>query len=255
MVTIVPLRFTGVNRWVHLREICGKDEQSVAGTRSIDAMCLLDRIIQNHPGNESAVSASGSISIADRDQILLAVYLNTYGTKVETTATCSLCNCPFDIGFSLTELADELVHVNPAGLNEADPSFPFKTSNGMKFRLPAGEDELAVMGMNPEAAERALFKRCMPVDTTTFNADIIQKAMQKVAPLLDTEFETQCPECSGKQAFHFNLQQYLLTSLINERDKLVAEIHLLAKSYGWGLNEILELPRNVRNSYVSLAGS
>ena len=57
------------------------------------------------------------------------------------------------------------------------------------------------------------------------------------------------------QIFHFNLQEYLLTSLTKEKDNLVAEVHMLARFYGWGLNEILELPRSSRKSYVALMGN
>jgi hypothetical protein len=80
-------------------------------------------------------------------------------------------------------------------------------------------------------------------------------AMHEMAPLADAEFEAKCPECSEIQLLHFNLQQYLLSSLLNEQKKLVIEVHRLASAYGWGLNEIMELPRSIRGTYITMLES
>lgn len=253
MSSVIPLRFTGGNRWVQLRAMCGKDEQAVTGTRSIDAMGLLDRLIQKHPDNGFMASGTAALPVADRDQLLLAVFVDNYGPAIVTTVCCNACECKFEIDFSVTELTDSLMQEHAECVQGKDTTYPFRIPGGTPFRLPTGEDELAVLGMQPEEAAAELLSRCLPAGAKKNNTTTLQQAMQKTAPLLDAEFEARCPECSGVQWFHFNLQHYLLTSLMNEREKLVAEVHLLAKAYGWGLNEILELPRKIRKSHVALA--
>jgi hypothetical protein len=140
----------------------------------------------------------------------------------------------------------------PVIINESD--YPFRVSD-YSFRLPNGLDEMSVMGMESKRAEDEMMRRCLPDECHEYEAEVIQKTMEEIAPLADSEFEAKCPECSGTQLFHVNIQTFLLSSVINERDKLNAEIHLLTRYYGWNLTEILELPRSMRLSFVSLAGS
>jgi hypothetical protein len=255
LITVIPLQFAAGNKWVHIRELCGNDEQSVAGTRSIDAIILLNRLLQIGPEAEHIVKNSESLTIPDRDSLLIAVYIDTYGFKIETAIACSFCKNRFEINFSLEDLKKNLHENKYKQLKGNDLAYPFKVPGGMKFRLPTGEDEMAVMGFEPERSENELLKRCLPEGTQKFDKNILQKAMQKVGPLADAEIEAQCHECSGMHMLHFNLQQYLLSSLIKERETLVAEVQLLAKTYGWGLNEILELPRSSRRSFVTASGS
>ncbi|MCX6243079.1 MAG: hypothetical protein NTU98_00090 [Bacteroidetes bacterium] len=254
MITVVPLRFLNGMNWVHLRELCGKDEQSVAGTRSVDAMCLLDRIIV-FPGQEQLLPRSAILAVPDRDRVLMAVYFNTYGNTVRSTVICSSCKKNYDVSFSLEEWYRELQKPAERKPNGKGTEYPFKTPRGVKFRLPTGEDEMEVVSMEPGQAEAEMLRRCIPEGTLKYNSDQLQKSMQEVAPLADAEIEANCPECSVSQILHFNLQQYMLSSLMKEKDNLAAEVHLLARFYGWGLNEILELPRSSRKSYVALTGN
>jgi hypothetical protein len=255
MILVIPIKYLPGNKFVYIRELCGKDEQSVAGSQSIDAISLLDRILQGDTGNTNLISRAALLPVSDRDRILTAVYMNTYGFKVDASISCPSCTKPFDISFSLHEWANEISNDKVKLLNGKMSDFPFNTQNGIRFRLPTGEDEMAIMGMEPKNAEMELLKRCLPRDIKEFDANTIQQEMLEVAPLADSELEAECPECAGKQLLHFNQQQYLLTSLIKEREKLVSEVHLLTKYYGWGLNEILELPRKIRRLYLTMMGN
>jgi hypothetical protein len=255
MISVIPLRFLPGYKWAHIRELCGKDEQSVADTRSVDAICLMDRILQGSNGNVQVVSASDILPIPDRDRLLTAVYFNTYGSKIETTVLCPSCNNRFDLSFSLEEWVNDLTADSSQKLNGKDCAYPFMAPGGIKFRLPTGADEMAVMGMEPGTAAKELLKKCIPEGSGQYNPDLIQMAMHEMAPLADAEFEAKCPECSEIQLLHFNLQQYLLSSLLNGQKKLVIEVHRLASAYGWGLNEIMELPRSIRGTYITMLES
>jgi hypothetical protein len=253
LISVLPLRFLPGNKWVLIRELRGKDELSVCGKQSIDAILLLDQIFQDIPGINQVVSHAATLPVPDRDRILLAVYYNTYGSKVETTVTCQLCGKKFDLSFSLNEWLNDLNSSKKTFFNGKEGDFPFETHEGIKFRLPTGSDEMAIMGMSPEIAETELLKRCIAEVPVNFNIDELLRGVEEIAPLVDEDIDAECPECLGKQILHFNLQQYILSSLMAEHDNLVAEVNLLTRSYGWRLKEILELPRRTRQSYVELS--
>jgi hypothetical protein len=70
--------------------------------------------------------------------------------------------------------------------------------------------------------------------------------LEAVAPLLDVDVVARCPECEAEQPVGFDIQSFLLERLLNERPRLLQEIHLIASSYGWTLPDILALPRDHR---------
>ena len=61
--------------------------------------------------------------------------------------------------------------------------------------------------------------------------------------------------CEHEQKVHFNIQDYLLGALQAEQRQIAQEVHLLALTYRWNLNDILSLPRRQRRAYVALIQS
>lgn len=250
MIESVALTYQPGYAWVCLRELCGKDEQQIMGARSLDAIHLLEGMASIRTSEDGPKCALRNISIADRDRILAVIYKNAFGPRVSTTVKCTSCGKPFDIDFSLDDLIDSLGS-NPEVTSEVGDGCYVFAYDHIRFRLPTGADELAVMGMEPEQARKALFSRCLLQGDEEAISNGLADRMEEVAPLIDTDFEAACPECSSQPQLHFNLQQYLLSSLVMEQRVLVAEVHLLARAYSWGLNEILELPRSIRRAYVN----
>lgn len=76
-------------------------------------------------------------------------------------------------------------------------------------------------------------------------------ALQAAAPIIDLELAASCADCGHQQTAHFDLQSFLLQRLINERENLLAEVHLLASAYGWSLSEILSLARSTRRQLAN----
>jgi hypothetical protein len=249
----VPLNFTSGSRWAYLREICGSDEQSVEGTGTVEAIRLLDRLLVTVSGTHTGPGKAAELTTADRDWLLAAVYMKTYGSRIESTVNCDKCKAPYDMDFSLEEL---ISHVDSeARQMEGSPDDVFKLPDGCRFRLPTGEDECAVLGMSPEEAEKALLERCVVGSNQDYDSEALQAAMRDIAPVLDMDMDACCPECDCKQTVHFDIQYYLLHKLMQGKRQLAYEVHRLARAYGWSLNEILGLPRSVRRMYVELVES
>jgi hypothetical protein len=140
-------------------------------------------------------------------------------------------------GFTLASPAGDGVYVMP---------------DGVRFRLPTGADELRVRTLPAEKAVRELLKSCVLQAPEGVDAGAVQDAMEGVAPILDIDINTSCPECGASARVRFDLQEYLLRSLMQERRRLWRETHMLATAYGWGLNEILSLTRSDRRTLVAL---
>ncbi|MCP5107883.1 MAG: hypothetical protein GY950_31130 [bacterium] len=267
----VPLYFAPGSRWAGLRELCGSDEQSVSGTGTIDAIRLLDRLLVAEPGvpvDGPGVPVDGpgtavgpgkakELTAADRDRVLAAIYMHTYGSRIKSSFNCSSCDAPLDIDFSLEDVLESL-HTGTGIDNtiaEKGPDGTFKLGNGLHFRLPTGEDECEVLGMLPQEAEAALLARCILDGGSKAKQKKLQDTMRDIAPLLDMDLDLNCSECQTLQRVHFDIQSYLLTTIKLEQKQFVVEVHRLACAYGWGLNEILGLSRSSRKAFVALVES
>ena len=79
--------------------------------------------------------------------------------------------------------------------------------------------------------------------------------MEQVGPLLDMDLDASCPHCGISQRVRFDIQSYLFRALGYERQFLIYEVHCIARAYGWGYQEILNLTREDRRTFVGLIKS
>ena len=233
--SIGAVRLAGGPVWV--RELSGADERSVAGTDSACARALVDRVLVDAPGG------AGALTVAERDLVLAHVYQRTFGERVSGVATCGGCGERYDLGFDLRDL--------PA-YGQVPPR-EITLPTGERLRVPTGEDEQALVLGAPEHAARAMVERCLTEgDPEAVALEAVAQALEREAPVFDLDADAPCPECGEPNEVRFNLQAYLLGALLQERRRLFAEVHVLAGTYGWSLDEILSLARAERRMLVAL---
>lgn len=251
----MPLNFVPGSGWASLRDLCGYDEQSVSGTGTLDAIRLLDRLLVEESGTEMGPGKAKQLTTADRDRLLAGIYMYTYGTCIESTIHCRNCQEPVEIDFSLEKLITHLYSNTGTVKLEKDADGVFKLANGTRFRLPNGQDECEVIDLPPDEAEHILLDRCIIDDNSNKSRESAQKIMKQVAPVLDLDLPAKCPGCQTRQKVHFDIQYFLLTTILQEQKHFTMEVHRLASAYGWSLNEILQLSRRLRKAFVGLVES
>jgi hypothetical protein len=247
--TPISLRFAPSEWRVLLRELTGHDERRVSGTSTQDALELIEAVLVPIPG-ESASPHAEEFVAADRDCILAELYIRTFGDRIESTLRCKDCGIQFDIDFSLRELTATVEQRSPNRDYASIKPNLFEAVGGWRFRLPTGREECAMAGCDRGTAEAALFEVCVAEAQSQPNIADLQTALEEVAPLLELELSACCPECERIHLVQFDIQTYLLRSLLNEQGRRIFEIHRLAAAYGWSLDEILSLTRTERRRLV-----
>jgi hypothetical protein len=134
---------------------------------------------------------------------------------------------------------------------ERYPDNTYRLPGTPRFRLPTGRDERAVAGLSAVDAERELLRRCL-VDGAPGAPDVLEQALERLAPLINVDLAARCAECGVDQMVHFDIQSYLLGALANEHRRLMIDVHRLAATFHWSLAEILTLPRTERRTLVDL---
>jgi hypothetical protein len=257
-----------------LRQLTGLAELSVTDISTSSTIRLLNHLLPvasreratvsdpHHSPARTAAAGSGGdflatsaerLTIWERDRLLARVYTETYGTKLESTINCHACVRPFDLKFNLDELI-EFIDSNrdESAIRERSGDF-LVLHSGVSLRLPTGEDEEAISGLPEADAFAEMLCRCVP--ESTVDVSYIEEVLEKVAPMIQTDMLTYCPECKTDQQVHFDIQSFLLTRLLQERKNLFREIHLLASAYKWSFQDIIHLPRAQRKQFTDFIES
>ena len=245
---------TGVDgrRWAKLRPLTGEDELAVDPGEPAAGDALLERLLVAATAAAPTIGPGSvpALSVADRDRLLAAVYRAQFGDLVEGVVRCARCAEPFEFGFSLDELAAGLVAGEPFPVQGPDARGYYQLGDGTRFRPPTGRDLEAVAEMPAGEAADALLARCVDTPSNDFDRAAVQVAMERLAPILNLDVDTECPHCGAVQVAAFDIERHLLGSLAQERRFLTHEVHRLAAAYGWGLAEILRMDRDDRRTLV-----
>ncbi len=238
--------------WARLRELSGADEASVGSLRSLGSIAaveLLDRLLVATPGTSIGPGRAAQLILSDRDRLLAAIYRDTFGTTIESTTTCVACGEGFDLTFNLAMLVSSSPGVAASGLDE---SGVLTLADGRRVRLPNLMDELAIRSQQGAAAAVCLVERLMVEGDPTIGPEAVLEAVEAASPIAEHDLLADCPECEVRQTIHFALQSFLLAALRREGEWLAREVHRLAVTYHWPLNEILALPRSQRRRFIAL---
>jgi hypothetical protein len=247
---LVPLRFWRGSPGVSLRELTGHDEMLVREVSTRTAVELLSHVV-----DDTAHAQVETLTASDRDILLAEIYRQTFGPRIDTTVRCTACATPFDLTFSLDELVASVNRAEEQPTVKAQADGTFITQDGLHFRLPTAQAELEVAALPTEEAADKLAEWCILDAPRTFDASVLEAAIEQLAPVLDLEISTWCPECAVQQTVQFDIQFFVLRAIEQERAQLTRDIHRIASAYSWGLAEILDLRRTERRAFVELIDS
>jgi hypothetical protein len=240
------------------RELTGRLEQRLAAPAAQPAAMRVSEVLTaalaslgGEPVTRTLVDA---LSVSDRQFLMLALALQLDAGRQWRQLSCTRCESLSDIGFELSELP----------VSSAGAGYPFtEVSTGgrcLRLRVPSGEDEIAVAGLQPRHARALLAARCVvaidaqPRPAATHPAlsaadiDAIDAALDALAPQVATALSTACSQCGLPQ--QLEIDPYRLWCA--DAGALYAEVHALALRYHWSEAQCLRLPRERRRLYLQL---
>ncbi|WP_425097908.1 hypothetical protein [Tropicibacter sp. S64] len=229
---------------LYLGDLTARVELAVAGTSPFDAIALVDALLLDRPGSVLKPGEAARLAVADRDRLMASLHLAEFGSRIAGDRTCEACAARFSFDFDLGDLLGALA---PSQAVERLQD-GWLLAEGVRFRLPTGEDERIGAASGAKAGE-VIALRCLPEGEVTHLGKVSQIA-EAVAPLVDLTLKTTCPECGADHAMAFNAEAYFLGSLRARRARLMADIHRIASTYGWSYDSIVDLPQAHRQGFV-----
>jgi len=202
-------------------------------------------------GRSLALAAAGGrepdelarLPLGRRDALLLELYA---GQALDATADCPQCGERAEFAVDTREL-----------LARAGAAMEPAPVGSVAWRSPDSLDVLAAAAAGDEdAAERVLLERC------TGSADLpaevraeVARAMAEADPLAEVLVQVPCPACGANFVADVEVAAFVWAELRTRATRLLHEVDVLARAYGWTEAEVLALGDRRRAVYLELAGA
>ena len=240
-VRLLPLRPVGPENDLFLLDT----RDSPPGRR---ATALLARCLGDEDG-----SLTRSLTIGDREALLLQLRACTLGEHLEGVVHCPETACRATLEFRVR--TDDLLlppYDNASVRHTIDTQ-----STPVTFRLPRVGDLDDALAESPHNAARArdlLLARCVDGASALPGQvlDRVAAAMAELDPQAELQIELACTECGHPFWFVLDTGAFLVDELDARTDLLLWEIHRLASQYHWSEAAILAMPAARRAVYLDL---
>lgn len=218
------------------------------------ALSVLRVVMPDHSRDELA-----ALTLGQRDSLLLALRRITFGDTLPGKSHCPHCGETVEFELSCSALQQDFVVPKQKTVSQDDYTFQIRPLNS--FDLAAAADETTL-----QRARDLLLQRCSSdihyqgksIDFDKLPKEI-EKAISKTAleadPQAEKLLDLNCPSCRHHWHSMLEIGHILWQEISARAQRLLTEVHLLAKAYGWHEEEIINLNPIRRAAYVQMAAA
>lgn len=210
------------------------------------------------------------LSIGERDARLLALRELTFGSQLVSLADCPACTQQLEFSFRAEEIrlafeSDRAKEIqDTSGKAACKPLSMNLNEYEVLFRLPNSFDLAAIAGsLDASLSQQLLFQRCvlsarlldeeihssqLPVEIL----DAISRLMDEADPQADVQLNLSCLQCGHHWQAAFDIESFFWTELQVWAERLLREVHRLARAYGWREADILAMSPYRRQCYLEM---
>ena len=199
------------------------------------------------------------LTIGQRDTHLLAMREQTFGTRLSSLAICPACQGQVEFTLNTSEMRTSL------GI-EPDAQVQQMTVDGytVHFRLPNSVDLSALVGFSDVTqARQLLLSRCVvraSKDGIAVNVEDLPETivealaahMDECDPQAEMELDLKCGACGHHWQVLFDIVSFFWTEIAVCAKRLLGEVHILARVYGWRELDILSMSALRRQFYLEM---
>jgi len=193
------------------------------------------------------------LPVGVRDSLLFQARECVFGPKLEAFAACPACAGSMEFEVAINELP--LSECGDLEIGAAQDRV-FETVDGQSFRLPNSYDLAAIAGVEDAGeAERLLVRRCVlniECEPDEHALDAVNRAIAECDPAGDLELAVTCPRCGQRWTEVLDIATFFWRELSSFAKRLICEVDVLARAYGWPEREILNLSPARRAMYLEL---
>jgi hypothetical protein len=191
-----------------------------------------------------------SLPVGDLDLLVLARRRELRGDSFVAEGWCAQCSAAVDVRFSLAAYADHHRPRVPRGMIDEGAGWWRLPRYEVSVRVPSVADVLAAAAADDPRDE--LLARCVRGPHGPATARAAERAMASLGPTLRADVAGTCPECGADVVLDVDARELCLAELRFLAATVYDDVHLIASSYGWTQDVILDLPSARRRRYADL---
>jgi hypothetical protein len=213
-------------------------------------------VVQTADADESGEDPS-DWTIGRRDRRLLEIRRDTFGDRIDGYAECPACRSSLEFELSCARLIELQGSARPAEQTIEHEGGPWV------IRAPNSRDlAVAAIAADVHRARTALLARCArPVNRdgpvagpwTESQQAVLGEALAVLDPLAEILIDLTCQVCGHTWQCLFDIATFLWSEIRARSRRLLQDIDVLARTYGWTESEILRLSDHRRGLYVQMA--
>ena len=205
--------------------------------------------------------ALAALSIGARDASLLNLREGLWGPEMIAVVACSSCRETLELSLDTRELLSGHQREQTEELSASLDGYK------IAFRVPTSFDVIAASRhYDPEQGRALILDRCLlsveKGETSVTSGDLspevlaaVEERMTEADPLADIQLDLTCPSCEGRWQAVFDIVSFLWTELDVWARRMLRDVHILARAYGWSEMDVLALSPTRRQFYLDMAGA
>ena len=199
-------------------------------------------------------------TLGERNARLMELHTRLFGRELELLSHCPACGTAAQFAADCESLA---AHMRPS-LANASPHRLTAEGHVIEFRLPDSRDIAIASGENGEDdfAHR-LLDLCVLTCTREGNnvrarelpapvLDALSQRMETLDPGARVSFALDCPQCATSWPAPLDIGEVVWQKLRAAAERVLLDIDVLARAYGWTEREVLRLHPLRRAAYLQM---
>lgn len=220
------------------------------------ALCLLQ---YGYP--ERPLAQLLSLSVGERDALLFALREQSFGPNLQGAARCPQCRQQSQFSVPLAALRV------PMPVAAAQTFVLHHESLRIAYRLPRVADlRQAARLADVDAVRAFLIRSCIvsvsrdgdesPLSVQDVLSESLEQALATAMTAHDPQSEVLlslcCAHCGQAWSALLDIVRFVWTELSAQAERLMSQVDVLARAYGWTESEILQLGPARRRRYLEL---
>ncbi len=199
------------------------------------------------------------MSIEKLDARILELRTHTLGSRLDVSTQCPDCGTRLEFTLDAFELHHE--HAEPR--TEQLRAVRIEGYD-VSYRFPDSKDLAAIVACGEvTAARRVLMERCIrcvssegvevPLDDVPERViRAVAKRMDAADTLMSLQLDLRCPDCGRCWNMSLDIATFFWEEISALAKRLLEEVHVLARAYGWREADILSMSSTRRQAYLAM---